>query len=331
MNEAQVFSLHLVAGTPLVHRPDFLASLAEQRDHRFQVVIIDGGEKEAIEPALGIDVIQLRNFRETSYAKGHNQAIAFALQRWPREQWQERFVVLTRAETVFHPGCLEAFSRAFSEDPTLAIAGPKVLLAEPQARTDQEIGEMQMTQIVYEMGYACRKDRHLHFISAGEKNVEDVASREVFGCSEPCLVIRASALDALLESPDCWVDEALPRGQELIDVCWRAHMAGLSVKVIPSACAWFIPSEAREQPEARRGFYLAGPVREKNDWVILELLHLPWVVWSMVRSGLSLITHPGRLLVRLKSWHVWRRLRHSPSVQKERKRVSVAEMYRWFV
>ena len=128
MNEAQIFSLHLVTSTPLVYRPDFLASLAEQREKGFQILMVDRSDQERhLDPMFQVEVIHLRNFREASYAKGHNQAIAFALQRWPREQWQERFIILTRPETVFHPACLEVFAQAFARDPALVIAGPKML------------------------------------------------------------------------------------------------------------------------------------------------------------------------------------------------------------
>lgn len=331
MNEAQIFSLHVIAGTPLKHRPDFLASLAEQRERRFQVIVVDGGDEKGTEPMVLVDVIHVRNFREASYAKGHNQAIAFALQRWPREQWHERFVVLTRPETIFHPGCLESFVEAFAADPTLMIAGPKVLLAEAEIAMDQELGEMQMTHTIYEMGYECRKNRHLRFLAAGEEDKGDQVSREVFGCSEPCLVIRASAFETLAEGQDYWLDESLPHGQELIDLCWRAHQWGLKVMVIPSACVWFIPSEAREQMKARKHLYLAGPVREKNDWASLELLHFPWVFASMVRSALYLFFHPAQLATRIRSWYAWYRHRRPVSVQKDHKKVSIAEMRRWFV
>lgn len=329
MNEAQIFSIHVLAGTSLAHRPDFLASLAEQRNKRFQVVVVDGGERLSQEGMFSVDVINLRNFREATYAKGHNQAIALALQRWPQEQWQERFIVLARPEAVFHPRCLELFAEAFAADPTLMLAGPKMLLAEAGTGLDQEINELQLTKTVYEVGYECRKDRHLRFLGAEEED-HDYPSREVFGISEPCLVIRASALERLRQGSEQWLDESLPRGQELIDLCWRAHIEGLVVKVIPEACVWFIPSEAREQIRARRHIYLAGPVREKNDWLTLELLHFPWICLSTLRSSVYLLTHPRELRARLRAWYLWHRLRR-PSVQSSSNQVSVTEMKRWFV
>jgi GT2 family glycosyltransferase len=332
MNEAQIFSLHLVTSTPLVYRPDFLASLAEQREKGFQILMVDGSNQERhLDPIFPIEVIHLRNFREASYAKGHNQAIAFALQRWPREQWHERFIVLTRPETVFHPACFEAFAQVFAKDPALAIAGPKILLAEAQSSLDQDAMELQLTRTVYEVGYECRKNRHLRFLFAGEEDKNTYPSQEVFGISEPCIVIRASALDALAEGSERWLDESLPRGQELVDLCWRAHQHGLVVKTIPEACVWFLPSELREQTSRRRHVYLSGPVREKNDWISVEFFHLPWVVGSMLRSGIYLLTHPGELAYRIRSWYAWHRNRKPATIQKEKKQVSVAEMRRWFV
>lgn len=332
MNEAQLFSVHVVSTTPLRYRPDFLGSLAEQREKRFQVVHVDGVEQEGdVGRGSSIDVIHVRNFREANYAKGHNQAIALALQRWPQDVWSERFLVLARPETVFHPACLEVFVKAFQEDPALMLAGPKMLLAEALPTTDHELLEVQMTRAIYEVGYLCRKDRHLRFLLAGEEDASPQASQEVFGSSEPCLVIRASALHVLREGIDHWLDESLPRGQELIDVCWRAHQYGLMVKVLPEACVWFTPTEPRESVSVRRHFYLAGPVREKNDWISLELLHFPWIISSMFRSTLYLLMHPRACALRLRAWYAWHRYPRPAPVQKEPKRVSVADMRRWFV
>lgn len=331
MNEAQIFSIHTLAGTSFAHRPDFLASLAEQRDHRFQVIVVDGAEKAALDPILSVDVIHVRNFREVSYAKGHNQAMALALQRWPEEQWQERFIVLSRPETVFHPGCLEAFTRAFTNDPSLGIAVPKMLVAEIEMGGEGDTGELRLTSTIYEVGYECRKDRSLYFLDAGREETTVQTPRDVFGGSDPCIVIRASVLAALKEGSEQWLDESLPRGQEIIDLCWRAHQVGVAVKVIPEACIWFVPPEPKASLLGRRRVYLAGPVREKNDWLVLELLHFPWVVVGMFRSGLFLLTHPGEILARIHAWSVWRRHRRPASVQSRPKQVTVAEMRRWFV
>lgn len=331
MNEAQIFSLHLVTTTPLGYRPDFFASLAEQRERQFQLVVVDhspqGGELKDVH-ATALDIVHLRTFRQTGYARGHNQAIAFALQRWPRECWADRLVMITRAEVAFDPRCLEVIAQAFQEDPSLMIAGPKILLAEATAPPDGDWVEMRMTRKIYDIGYDCGKNRVLRFRQANEED-QDVSrpTSEVFGVSEPCVVIRASALELLRDEAEQWLDEALPRGSEIVDLCWRAHKLGLKVAVLPEACLWFSPAEVREQPPARRRVYLSGPVREKNDQSMLEVIHFPWVFWSMVRSAAFLLTHPSRLAERVRIWYAWQR---SPS-RASRSTVAFGDMRRWFL
>lgn len=335
MNEAQVFSLHVVTTTPLAYRPDFSASLAEQHCRGFQVVVVDatlGGQaKEGIQ-ATTIEFVHLRNFRKVSYARGHNQAIAFALQRWPQEVWDDRYIVLARTETAFDPGCLEKLLQAFQADPALMLAGPKMLIAEAVPPGDGEDWvEMRMTPTLYELGYNITKYRTLRYREAGTEDAgQSRLPEEVFGCSEPCVVIRASALASLREGPDRWFDEGLPRGQELVDLFWRAHGQGLLCQVVPDARIWFSPAEAREQPKQRERVYLAGPVRDKNDHALLEFMQLPWVMASMLRSAAFLLTHPRALRERIRNWSIWHRER-GKTVQPKAPTVSLTQMRRWFL
>ena len=121
--------------------------------------------------------------------------------------------------------------------------------------------ELQLTRTVYER-YECRKNRHLRFSFAGEED-KNTYSSQGFGISEPCIVIRRARLMSWPKAQNVG-SMNLATGQELVDLCWRAHQYGLVVKTVPEACVWFLPSELREQSSHRRHIYLSGPVRE-ND------------------------------------------------------------------
>ena len=130
MNPASLWSIHIASRDHAALLFDALRSVDQQTVKDVQMIFVD--QSMASESGLRLqserpDVIVLRNFRDRGYTRAHNQAIAFALSRWPAGVLDNRFVLFLHPDAVLESRCLEQMQRAFESDPSLMLAGPKII------------------------------------------------------------------------------------------------------------------------------------------------------------------------------------------------------------
>lgn len=295
MLEAQALSVHVASAHSLYDRPDFLASLEAQTNRSYQVIYVDlDAGKTGTDTEFEItrpDVVRLRTFRNIGVVRGHNQAIALALSRWPRETWSDRLIILSRPEVVFDRRACEVFLEAFQADQSLWVAGPKVFLAETAPHTDGEWVELVCTNQLHSAGIGLTRGRTLVPFGYGKDDTGayDAGERVLF-LSDACVVIRASALESLALTESVWLDPHLPPTFAVLDLCWRAVVQGARPRLLPDARVWFAPQErVSSKRSAWKERYLPSRLRPRGDTWGLRFVHAPWVLGSYLRYRLSRI------------------------------------------
>ncbi len=338
MLEAQALSIHVASAHSLYDRPDFLASLEAQTSRSYQVIYVDLGAGKSVSDAefeiTRPDVIRLRTFRNVGVVRGHNQAIALALSRWPREVWSERLIVLARPEIAFDRRACEVFRQAFVADPNLMIAGPKVFWADAVAQTEGDWVELKGTDQLHSAGIGLTRSRTLRFLGRGSQDTGQFdAGEDVLFLSDACVVIRASVCEALALTEGVWLDPHLPPFFAMVDLCWRAALQGMRSQLIPEARVWFAPQErVRQKRIGWRELYIPSQMRARTDDWALRIVHAPWIVGSYLRYRLS------RLFFR----RFWKErlsqepgaLAYQPNLKFHRRSgtgLPLAERRRWFI
>ncbi len=293
MLEAQALSIHVASAHSLYDRPDFLASLEAQTNRSYQVVYVDLGAgkmgSDTEFESTRREVVRLRTFRNIGVVRAHNQAVALALSRWPRESWSERLIVLSRPEVAFDRRACEVFLDAFGANPELMVAGPKVFWADAAAQTEGDWVELACTDQLHSAGIGLTRDRTLKFFGQGSQDTGQFdAGEPVLFFSDACLVVRASAFEQLALTEQTWLDPHLPSLFAVLDLCWRAARQGFCPQLLSEARVWFAPQERVRQKRTRwREIYLPSRVRSRGDDWVLRLVHAPWVTWSYLRYRLS--------------------------------------------
>jgi GT2 family glycosyltransferase len=338
MLEAQALSIHVASSSSLQVRPDFLASLEAQTDPSCQVIFVDLGtgkvspalEREVVCPA----VIRLRTFRNMGIVRGQNQAIALALSRWPRETWSERFVVLSRPEVAFDRRFCQMICQAFAADHALMVAGPKVFWADAVPQREDDWIELQCSDQLYAAGIGLTRGRALRFIGQGSQDTGQFDGGEgVFLLSDACVVIRASALEALALAEGTWLDPRLPAFFSVLDLCWRGARRGFRPQLVPEARIWFAPQdEARAKRKGWRESYFPRNMRKETDDLLLRVLHTPWLFVGYLRYLVSQVFFSRFWTERLKLEQG--AVEHLKDLKFRRRAVTavpLAERRRWFL
>ncbi len=346
MQCAQVISIHVILDHRLGSGKDVLTSLHAQTWQDFQVVLL--GTVDGIQDTRSIDddrTIRLKNYRDLGFARMHNQAIALALSRWHQQDLRERFIVLSHQDVVWDDVALERLHHAFREDPALMIAGPTLLRARRVPQDDEGGYEVERTEEIESQGLSLTRSRRWRERYCGTQGVVHRMGEweSVFGVSEPCLMIRASALADLQLSGE-YLDPDLPTGQEIFDLMWRAAWLGMSVGLVTHACVWHYahyPAVARSWIRRWLLWYAAPALHQrcteewrdllelKNDDAFLRLRHTPWIMRAKLMSFFRLLADP-------RCWRSphdpdrWFRIRQKRRELQKRRRVTRAQMLRWF-
>ena len=336
MQEAQRLSIHVVSANALCTHPDFLASLATQADLSYQVIHVNlesqHGSSSDEETMHHPEVIKLRTLRNVGMVRGHNQAIALALSRWVRSVWSERFVVLSRSEVMFDRYACQEMLRAFDADPHLMIAGPMVFWADTHASVEGDCIELTPTQEIYTAGIGLTRSRTLVFWDRGFAERVQRSNEQMF-LSDACVVIRASALEALALFEGVWLDPRLPSFFSVMDLCWRAARQGSRARLLPEARVWFAPQERSHAARMSwRETYVPYIMRKRTDDFLLRIVHAPWICFSFLRYRCSRLFFSRFWEERLRLDVLARS--HLPDLKYERRSdtaVPLKERRRWFM
>ena len=337
MQEARDISIHLILEERFGNGEEVLSSLDQQSLQNFQVVMlgqIEGGR----EPERADDgrTMWLRNYRHRGFARIHNQAMALALSRWSQQDLDRRFIVLCHPDLVWDASALERMYRAFQQDPNLMIAGPTLLRARRVPQDDEGGYEVERTEERESRGIGLTRGRR--WIEVPIQG-DDQEPHTVFGVSEPCFMMRASAAQALMIAGEV-LDPDLYPGQEVPDLMWRAAWLGMSVKIITQAKVWHYAHRPARQdhflkrikdwyaPTAKQERLANAPyslMELKNDDPWLRIVHAPWILWERLAYLGKCLLDPRMCLAPFDPER-WLRIRSKRVELKKRRRVTRQRM-----
>jgi N-acetylglucosaminyl-diphospho-decaprenol L-rhamnosyltransferase len=139
------------------------------------------------------------------------------------------FVLVSNSDVSVHSGALSALVEVLAADPTLAVAGPRILESDgtryPSARRFPSLGDAAGHAL---LGDLVPTNRFTRRYRLDYVDVEDVT--DVDWVSGACFLARRRALEELHG-----FDESYFMYAEDTDLCWRARRAGWGVVFVPGA------------------------------------------------------------------------------------------------
>jgi GT2 family glycosyltransferase len=296
MNHYPKVSIHIVTWNSMRFIPDLLESIMGQTYRDFNVLVIDNGSTDGIEGFLREhypDITFIRNARNLGFSPAHNQGIRYAIEHWPKEALQDRFVLFTNPDVILTPTFLAQIVRATHVHPKVASFGGKLLRAFGENVNDEVFKEVIKSDRIDSVGLNPHRNRTVTDRGAGELDEGQYqAQEEVFGISGALALMRASALQDV-RYRDEFFDQDFFAYKEDVDLAWRLQRAGWDALYVPSAVAYHY--RGMYGPETSRFWDRLKRRREKsslrnlfstrNHWLMLlknlsvvnALLGAPWI------------------------------------------------------
>lgn len=178
----------------------------------------------------------IQNKINGGYAKGYNDALL---------KVDEDLVVLMNSDIETTPGWLKPIMSQFINDPNLGAAQPKILDYNNKSYFEYAGAG---GGFIDKMGYPYCRGRIFQEIEKDKGQYDDIAP--IFWASGACLVVRkdifwqAGALDELFFAH-----------QEEIDLCWRIHNLGYSIKHIGTSAVYHVGGATLSTMNPQKTFY----------------------------------------------------------------------------
>jgi GT2 family glycosyltransferase len=276
-----------------------LPSLAAQRYRNFTTVVVDNGSEDDSREYLSehwpeVEVVSI----------AQNIGVAAALNRGVRAAHGE-YVALLNNDVELERECLAELVGALDRHPQAGVACGKL-----RDFNDREV--LDGAGDVYTWGgEASRRGQ-------GERDVGQYERpQDIFSACGALALYRRAALDSV--GP---FDARLFANLEDLDWCFRAQLAGLGCRYVPSALAYHVgsatlgkgPTDFALYHNWRNGIWVVA-----KNYPIWELLrHAHQLAFVQVRN-LAIATRRGRLPLWLRVWRD--ALAAMPAVLRERRRI----------
>jgi len=215
--------------------PGCVRSLLDEQVAR--VVVVENGAADGARAALadaGLGVPMLVTGRNLGYGAGANRGLAAVGERCD-------FVLICNPDLRLHPGAIVALVAVLDAEPTWAVVGPRILTPEgtvyPSVRAFPSMVDAAGHALLALFNPDNPFSRRYR-----SPDVADGGPAEADWVSAACFLARRSALDQL-----GGFDESYFMFAEDMDLCWRAHAAGWTVGVQPSAVVTHIEGVSRRR------------------------------------------------------------------------------------
>lgn len=291
-----------------------LVALSAQTYDHLDILVVDDASpvEEGAPPLRRVAKRHLRR-RRWGYLRaprslGYGGAINWALSRVRTEA---ELLLFIHDDAELTPDSVEKMVARMSEDAATAIVGPKIVAWDDPARLE-EVG-----MAADRFGYPYKG------LEAGEIDLgQHDVSQEVFFVTSTCMLMRHDVFRQLRG----W-DARMRAFSEDLDLCWRARLAGHSVRVEPAARARHAIALARGQRSSRwqpARYYirrnrfrslLKNPAGARLVYLLPQLV----LVTIVEMLGFILLRQPREIvnLGRAMGWN----LVHVPQTMTERARV----------
>ena len=358
MEPAKSLVINLVTWNSARFLPDLFESIDRQSSNDFTVTVVDNASTDGTLAWLAEhrpDVTVLRNFRNQGFARAHNQGLELALSRWEGQDLARRYVLVLNPDIVLRDDCIRSLLAFMDANPSVDMAGPKLLRA---VRVPGGVGErddIERTNVIDSTGLVLRRSRLIIDRGAGEEDRGQYDTTEPFGISGAVLCLRASAVkDLKLGDPASNAsgtgevfDEDFFAYKEDADLSWRFRLLGHKAALVPSAVAWHYRTA---KPAGRPGLFDAWieqrrrvPIVRslshrnqawlvwKNDDLVNRLIHIPWILPTLVLRWISMLMSIVLVRATVEAWLGRGRIRVKRRELMSRRRATPLDMRKWFV
>ncbi len=216
-----------------------LEALSNQTYPAYEIIVVDNASPDNTAEIVQRDFSHVRLIRtekNLGVAGGNNVGLRAA---------KGDILILTNVDTEARPDWIELLVEAFQSDPTIGVAGSKLLY--PDGTVQYGGGELDPVQAI-----------PLHVDRQGAHRPDDVEIRDTDFATGASLAVRREVLEQIgLE------DEAyFPIDYEDPDICYRARLAGWRVCYVPRAVSIHHESSTFEGVSPRRFIcHQAGRIR----------------------------------------------------------------------
>ncbi len=346
MEPAKTLVVNVVTWNSARFLPHLFESIAAQTTNAFTVTVVDNASSDGTlawlrEKARGVPV--LKNFRNGGFARAHNQAIAFALQRWEAEGALDRkYILVLNPDILLAPTCIAQLISFMDTHPDVDMAGPKLLRADRRTNEDGEIVDIERSSLIDSAGISLLKSRRVIDRGAGEKDSGQYDGGEPFGISGAAMLLRASVIPSIVLQNGEVFDEDFFAYKEDADLSWRFRLLGKRIAFVPGAVAW----HHRTARASRGGLIEQYAIRRnrasvimkysrrnqlwlewKNDDAGSRLLHFPWIAAEKIRRVCAATLFPSSAVPALfEAWAGFGRMRRKRKELLTRRRLSPGQI-----
>ncbi|MBI2473032.1 glycosyltransferase family 2 protein [Candidatus Uhrbacteria bacterium] len=293
-----IISLHIVTWNSMRFLPDLLSSIKEQTFKEINILIIDNASSDGVEDFVKEhypEIVFIRNARNLGFSAAHNQGIRYAIEHWPKEALQDRFILLTNPDIIFTPTYLEELIASARVHPEVASFGGKLLRAFGENIGDEVFKQTVRSDRLDSVGLNPHRNYTVTDRGAGELDQGQYDEEAfVFGISGALVLFRASSLEDVRYQDEI-LDHHFFAYKEDVDLAWRLQQAGWDAFYVPRAVAYhyrgmYGPEKSglwQRLRNHRSKSSLRNFFSTRNHWLMLIknihsrhfFLALPWIAF----------------------------------------------------
>jgi len=297
-------SINIVTWNAMRFLPEALESIEKQTFGDFNIIIVDNGSTDGTVQYIREyypQITLIRNVKNLGFAHGHNQAMRLAIAKWPAEELDNRFVLVTNQDILLKEDFLENLIAEAEKQKQAGSFGGKLYKAF-FSQGEDGFEETIKSDILDSTGLLVYKSRRVVDRGAGETDQKQYdEARDIFGVSGAIPMYRASALQSV-RFRDEFFDDDFFCYKEDIDLAWRLRLAGWHSRYVPEAMAhhyrgayspekssWLKTVMARRKRSHLvnfRSFVNHYFVLIKNEYFSNLLVHLPWFVLYELKKNI---------------------------------------------
>lgn len=268
-----------------------------------EIVLVDN---KSTDESVAFTQDNFKNVRilQTGSNSGYSRAYNLAL-----KDAKGKYAILLNNDVEVAPDWLEPLVESAENDQSIGALQPKIL-----SLIDEGYFEYAGASGGYmdKYGYPFLRGRVFFTTEKDEKQYDD--DTEVFWTSGAAMFVRISALQYSMD-----LDEDFVHHMEEIDLCWRLHLSGYKLKVIPKSVIWHYAG-ATIKPDSfmklywnhRNGiFMMIKNLERKNLFsvllirILLDMINIFFAAvvkfnfkhsYAIIRAYIWLVCHPGMIL-----------------------------------
>lgn len=232
------FSIIIVTWNAIDHLKRFLPSVAESEHNSVEIILADNASEDDTaswvqERFPEIKVVTFN--RNHGYCGGNNRAVKYA---------EGEILIFLNNDAGVSPEWLSPIDTTF-QDPQTGIVQPKILSAEQKTHFEYAGAA---GGYIDKLGYPFCRGRLFDTVEEDHGQYDEPG--EIFWASGAAFAIRKELFERL-----GGFDESFEFHMEEIDLCWRAHHAGVKVISVPDSVVYHLGGGSMPMGSPRKVYY----------------------------------------------------------------------------